>query len=65
MKPVYKKRVANGLQISLKNTRIMEFMLIHRLFWWRWWYMKRLVFTGYETTWRYETENFAESINMN
>jgi hypothetical protein len=65
MKTSYTKQIAGGLQISLKNTRIMEFMLIHSFLWWRWWHMKRLTFTGYETTWKYETENFSESINLN
>jgi hypothetical protein len=55
----------NGKQITDKPTKIMEFMLIHHFLWWHWWYMKRLAFTGYETTWSYETDNFSETINLN
>ena len=55
----------NGKQITNKPTKIMEIMLIHHFLWWRWWYMKRFAITGHETTWKYETDNFSETININ
>ena len=47
------------------STRIMEFMLFYHFLFWKWIHMKMLAFTGHETTWTYETDNFKETININ